>query len=187
MLSYLGKFKDCSFSFSGLIASHLRLIEALVRCDANVRLIELNEIQKRVLKNELIQDMCQLVQRLLVNQLSDRIRRALNYLTRYRRMQISGVVISGGVASNLYVRRELDRVIKDEFDLKSFYPPVQYCTDNGVMVAWNGCEKLIGNAKDLVAIEKQDQDFFDNQLRPQARCELGVDMSELLRCMRIKN
>ncbi|KAF8379294.1 hypothetical protein HHK36_028727 [Tetracentron sinense] len=48
-------------------------------------------------------------------------------------------VVSGGVASNQYVRVRLDQVVKKS-SLRLVCPPPNLCTDNGVMVAWTGIE-----------------------------------------------
>lgn len=39
-------------------------------------------------------------------------------------------VVSGGVASNQYVRARLDRVVK-KYSLQLVCPPPKLCTDNG--------------------------------------------------------
>ncbi|KAG9355588.1 hypothetical protein JZ751_000426 [Albula glossodonta] len=51
------------------------------------------------------------------------------------------LVVSGGVASNTYIRETL-KLVTDATNLDLFCPPPKLCTDNGVMVAWNGVEKL---------------------------------------------
>ena len=70
-------------------------------------------------------------------------------------------------------------------------PPVSYCTDNGVMIAWNGCERMLsrnGAAKEIVVVEsgQQDQAFFDS-LKPIGKCELGEDISKQIKLLQIKN
>ena len=50
------------------------------------------------------------------------------------------LVASGGVASNSTMRRSLERV-GSEMGVRVVFPPPKYCTDNGVMIAWNGLEK----------------------------------------------
>lgn len=50
-------------------------------------------------------------------------------------------VLSGGVASNQYVRKALG-VIAETTGLRLLCPPAKFCTDNGVMIAWNGVERL---------------------------------------------
>lgn len=44
-------------------------------------------------------------------------------------------VLSGGVASNLYIRKALS-VIAETTGLQLLCPPAKFCTDNGVMIAW---------------------------------------------------
>ena len=51
------------------------------------------------------------------------------------------------------------------------FPPVKYCTDNGVMIAWNGVEKW-RRKKDIVDWK----DVFELQVHP--RVPFGLDISE---------
>ncbi|KAM9484137.1 tRNA N6-adenosine threonylcarbamoyltransferase, mitochondrial isoform 2-T2 [Salvelinus alpinus] len=50
-------------------------------------------------------------------------------------------VVSGGVASNQYIRKTL-KIVTDTTGLHLLCPPSKFCTDNGVMIAWNGVERL---------------------------------------------
>lgn len=51
------------------------------------------------------------------------------------------LVVCGGVSANSCVRNRLEDVCRENrFELKA--PPLKYCTDNGVMVAWAGIERL---------------------------------------------
>ncbi len=47
---------------------------------------------------------------------------------------IKKVVISGGVSSNLKLRNKFDKISQ----LKTYYPPLKFCTDNGAMIAIAG-------------------------------------------------
>jgi N6-L-threonylcarbamoyladenine synthase len=51
------------------------------------------------------------------------------------------LVAAGGVASNAAIRARLAE-IADAAGLRMFAPPVRLCTDNAVMVAWAGIERL---------------------------------------------
>ncbi len=51
------------------------------------------------------------------------------------------LVVAGGVAANTAVRTGLQDVAS-QFGLPCVCPPVRYCTDNGLMVAWTGVERL---------------------------------------------
>ena len=49
-------------------------------------------------------------------------------------------MVSGGVASNMYIREALAHVAS-KLGWRCVFPPPELCRDNGVMVAWNGLEK----------------------------------------------
>ncbi|WPX97116.1 tRNA (adenosine(37)-N6)-threonylcarbamoyltransferase complex transferase subunit TsaD [Candidatus Bandiella euplotis] len=51
------------------------------------------------------------------------------------------VVISGGVASNLYIRGKLG-ISMDDLGYRLLYPPIDLCTDNAAMIAWAAIERL---------------------------------------------
>ena len=50
------------------------------------------------------------------------------------------LVASGGVASNRMMRSSLEKLAAAT-GVRVVFPPPKYCTDNGVMIAWNGLEK----------------------------------------------
>lgn len=51
------------------------------------------------------------------------------------------VVVAGGVAANKTVKAAVNEVA-ESFGLTVCAPPPLYCTDNGVMIAWTGIERL---------------------------------------------
>ena len=59
-----------------------------------------------------------------------------------------------------------------EFDFTLVAPPAKYCTDNGVMVAWNGVEKF-----------RRGLDLFSpleafQEVEVESRSPMGVDVSQ---------
>ena len=95
-------------------------------------------------------------QRVSVRFLQQRTRRALQWLEEDSAQLSSGggggggaaaaapvscLVVAGGVAANRAVRSGLESVAS-EFRIPCVCPPVQHCTDNGLMVAWTGVERL---------------------------------------------
>lgn len=60
--------------------------------------------------------------------------------------------------------------ICDEFNTRVVFPPMKYCTDNGVMIAWNGLEKY---RKGLDII--QPEQVMDLDVSPKS--PLGIDIS----------
>eukprot|EP00955_Chlamydomonas_euryale_P057569 356823-Chlamydomonas_euryale.AAC.3 len=51
------------------------------------------------------------------------------------------LVVAGGVAANQYIRGQLSDLCVAQ-SLRLVLPPPRWCTDNGVMVAWAGHERL---------------------------------------------
>lgn len=54
---------------------------------------------------------------------------------------ITQVVVAGGFSANKVFRSKLDS-LANELQVRIYYPPISLCTDNGVMVAQNGVEKI---------------------------------------------
>ena len=52
------------------------------------------------------------------------------------------LVVAGGVAANKSIRSGLEAVASEFQGLRCVCPPVAHCTDNGLMVAWTGVERL---------------------------------------------
>ena len=50
------------------------------------------------------------------------------------------LVVAGGVASNMGVRRALE-MLSNEYSMRFVAPPPALCTDNAAMIAWAGCER----------------------------------------------
>ena len=51
------------------------------------------------------------------------------------------LVVAGGVAANAAIRQRLDTVAQAH-GFRLVAPPAGLCTDNGVMIAWAGIERL---------------------------------------------
>ncbi len=61
-----------------------------------------------------------------------------------RALQQSGLktlVIAGGVSANKEIRRHLEIMSKQE-GAQLFFPRPEFCTDNGAMIAYVGCQRL---------------------------------------------
>ena len=135
------------FSFSGLKTHVRREIEKLVGEEFS----HLTTPQK--LKEQDVYDMCASFQRVVVEIVLNRLN---NVLHKY---PIENLVISGGVAANRYIFDNLKAKLPQNLNIIT--PPIALCTDNGVMIAWAGIEKLKRG-------EIDDLDF-----KPRARWELS--------------
>lgn len=65
--------------------------------------------------------------------------------------QMKTLVIAGGVSANTHLRRRLTELVKS-YDAKVYYPRPEFCTDNGAMIAYAGCQRLLAG-------QQQDLDF----------------------------
>ncbi|KAG8734603.1 hypothetical protein FRC12_018459 [Ceratobasidium sp. 428] len=57
----------------------------------------------------------------------------------------TSIVVSGGVASNTYLRERLQNVVQDRSlsaRIEMVFPPPALCTDNAVMIAWAALERF---------------------------------------------
>lgn len=52
------------------------------------------------------------------------------------------LVIAGGVSANTHLRQKLEEMVKKE-KAQVYYPRLEFCTDNGAMIALAGCQRLV--------------------------------------------
>ncbi len=64
-----------------------------------------------------------------------------------KQTNIKRLVVSGGVSSNKHLREKLSKLAKNKFYNISF-PPLQYCTDNGAMIALAGSYRYANGRSD---------------------------------------
>jgi len=119
----LVKEKNYNFSFSGL--------KTAVRN-------QINKIENITEKN--IADICASFQHTVSEIINSKVSESLKLFTKTFPNSKS-VVISGGVASNKYIRSRLSNNIKN-LGYRLYFPPIDLCTDNAVMIAYAGIERL---------------------------------------------
>lgn len=123
---------NCDFSFSGL----------------KTRIRHLYDEQQNI-TDEYINDMCASFQVAVGKSINNRLKKAFEIFKNKNGNGSFDFVVAGGVASNMYLRGEIESLCeKNGFNFHA--PPVKLCTDNGVMIAWAGIENLnIGNTSDF--------------------------------------
>ncbi len=62
------------------------------------------------------------------------------------------LVVSGGVSANTYLREVFDRMGRER-GVEIFYPRQEFCTDNGAMIAFAGCQRLMRGQRSDLAID----------------------------------
>jgi N6-L-threonylcarbamoyladenine synthase len=123
----------CHFSFSGLKTALRQTVERLGTA---------------ALAPPVLNDLCAAFQAAAGDILIDRTTRAAKI---FRRDHPGGeaLVVTGGVAANACLRARLADLAQ-RLGLRLVLPPPRLCTDNGVMVAWAGLERLsLGLVDDL--------------------------------------
>ncbi|XP_061548879.1 tRNA N6-adenosine threonylcarbamoyltransferase, mitochondrial [Phycodurus eques] len=129
----MGQTYDCCFSFAGL------------RNQVNMT-IEKKEAEEGIERGTLlscVNDIAAATQHTVACHLAKRTHRAILFCKANGLLPslTPTLVVSGGVASNQYIRKALG-VIAEATGLRLLCPPAKFCTDNGVMIAWNGVERL---------------------------------------------
>jgi len=72
----------------------------------------------------------------VVETLAIKCRRALKETNSTR------LVVAGGVSANTRLRQRLEAMVKKE-KAQVYYPRLEFCTDNGAMIAFAGCQRLV--------------------------------------------
>ena len=114
----------CDFSFSGLKTAVLHRLRALGDDPAPADAA----------------DMAAAFQDAVADVLAERTGNGLA-MARAHEPGLRRLVVAGGVAANRRLRRAVEDLCAGE-ELDLLVPPQRYCTDNAVMIAWAGAERL---------------------------------------------
>ncbi|MDE2030465.1 MAG: tRNA (adenosine(37)-N6)-threonylcarbamoyltransferase complex transferase subunit TsaD [Alphaproteobacteria bacterium] len=114
--------EGCDFSFSGLKTAVRTALEGRENTQAFVA------------------DMAASLQAAIADSIADRVRHAFAMLDE-RGENVTAFVTAGGVAANQVLRARLMQIATEQ-GAAFAAPPPKLCTDNGVMVAWAGLERL---------------------------------------------
>ncbi|KAJ2613282.1 Mitochondrial tRNAs modification protein [Coemansia sp. RSA 1365] len=143
--------RDPGFSFSGIMSHVARMRE------------------QRAFDHTCHQDQADLAaafQQTAVTHLQKKTALALAHAANVLNTRVTALVVSGGVASNQAVRQSLNTLARRNH-LPLICPPPRLCTDNGVMIAWVGIERLRRGM-----LDPYDIDFIQrwplDQLKPYA-------------------
>nr|XP_031534132.1 probable tRNA N6-adenosine threonylcarbamoyltransferase, mitochondrial isoform X2 [Vicugna pacos] len=125
--------KNCDFSFSGL----QHIVDKTIMQKEKEEGIEKGQILSSAA------DIAAAVQHTIACHIAKRTHRAILFCKQRDLLCQSNavLVVSGGVASNLYIREALE-IVTDATRCTLLCPPPRLCTDNGIMIAWNGVERL---------------------------------------------
>jgi N6-L-threonylcarbamoyladenine synthase len=110
---------------------------------SGLKTFAVNSLQTQRDDDQTRADIARAFQDAVVDTLAIKCRRALQQTGLVR------LVVSGGVSANTALRERLGR-IADEEGAQVFYPRLEFCTDNGAMIAYAGCRRIqAGQAEPL--------------------------------------
>jgi N6-L-threonylcarbamoyladenine synthase len=66
--------------------------------------------------------------------------------------QCSRLVVAGGVGANRRLRQRLCEVVAD-LGGRVYFPRIEFCTDNGAMIAYAGCVRLLAGERQGLDID----------------------------------
>ena len=121
------------FSFSGLKTATLTTVNA-------------NKQANGLPDNQTCADIACAFQAAVVDTLVIKCKRALE------QTGMKTLVIAGGVSANKKLRADLDAELA-KMGAKVFYARHEFCTDNGAMIAYAGCQRLLAGQQEGLAID----------------------------------
>ena len=132
---------DLNFSFSGLKTAAITAFDRVDRDPSAVN------------------DIAAAFELAAVETLSVKCRRALD------QENLNTLVVAGGVAANLQLRELLARTL-DARNGELYFPRLEFCTDNGAMIAYAGAQRLAAGESAGDAISVQPRWPLDNMSAP---------------------
>ncbi|EIC30654.1 MULTISPECIES: tRNA (adenosine(37)-N6)-threonylcarbamoyltransferase complex transferase subunit TsaD [Methylomicrobium] len=116
------------FSFSGLKTFTLNTLQATARSEQDKA------------------DIALAFQGAVADTLTIKSRRAL------RQTGLKTLVVAGGVSANIQIRASL-RAMAEKENAAIYFPRPAFCTDNGAMIAYAGCQRLLAGQQEPLAIK----------------------------------
>jgi N6-L-threonylcarbamoyladenine synthase len=113
-----------------------------------------------------IADLCASFQRAVCDVMIDRTATAMAlYESALGKDAERRLVVAGGVAANQAIGSSLDHLCRDK-GYTLHVPPASLCTDNGVMIAWAGAERLVRGMVDDFTAPARARWPLDDQAAP---------------------
>ncbi len=122
---------DCNMSFSGLKTAVRKIVESYA---------EDGKIEHAIINKQDIADICACFQLAASDCLIGKLEKAIK-IFKQKYPEGKDCVVSGGVAANQFLRQNM-RQLCEKHRLVFSAPPIKFCTDNGVMIAWAGLERF---------------------------------------------
>ncbi len=105
-----------------------------------------NAIAKLQLDDQTRADIARAFEDAVVDTLVIKCRRALQATGMQR------LVIAGGVGANKALRARLQAMVAEQ-QAEVYFPRLEFCTDNGAMIAYVGCQRLLAGQQEELAVK----------------------------------
>jgi len=66
--------------------------------------------------------------------------------------KLQRLVVSGGVSANTQIRESLTKMTEQE-NARVYFPRLEFCTDNGAMIAYAGCQRILAGQYENLEIQ----------------------------------
>jgi N6-L-threonylcarbamoyladenine synthase len=113
---------------------------------SGLKTFALNTVQAHGLDEQTKADIARAFQDAVVDTLTIKCKRAL------QQTGLKSLVIAGGVGANLALRASL-KTLCDKHHAELFFPRHEFCTDNGAMIAYVGCQRLLAGQRDDLSVK----------------------------------
>jgi len=107
---------------------------------SGLKTFALNSINASGKTNKDKADIAAAFQQAVAETLSIKCKRALQYTG------LKKLVVAGGVSANKHIRSSLSEMAARE-NCEIYFPRLQFCTDNGAMIAFAGCQRLLAGER----------------------------------------
>ena len=134
----LVKKNDCDLSFSGLKSSVRRQVDRLVEKQSGLYIHDQRDI-------------CASFQEAMKLIFEAKTKKALELFAKASSEKEMSFSLAGGVAANKTIRDSLKDLCK-ELNVRFSAPPLDLCTDNGLMIAYAGAQIYLGGKKDTMGL-----------------------------------
>ncbi len=112
---------------------------------SGLKTFAINTAHQYGLDEETRADIARAFQDAVVETLVIKCRRALHATS------LSRLVVAGGVGANQMLRQKLHDMVKKE-NAEVYFPRQEFCTDNGAMIAYVGCQRLLAGQRGDLSI-----------------------------------
>lgn len=113
---------------------------------SGLKTFALNTIETNPQDKQTRADIARAFQDAVVETLTIKCKRAL------RETRFQSLVVAGGVGANTALRHALHALCKER-EVSLYFPRLEFCTDNGAMIAYAGCQRLLAGQREDLGVE----------------------------------